>query len=824
MIFKGTEKLSESDINLIARKYGATFNAFTSRDKTSYYFETNKNNWQPFVGILSDVMQNSRFDKQHLNSELKAVIQELKMLKDKYWRKMLDKANELLYPPNHPYHFPIIGFKENLLNLTASKLKEFYKKYYQPNNATLFVVGDFEFDEAINLIKQNFEQIPSTQPKVQKSFPSFPTELVTHDTKFFEDVNQEQLGFFWRIPGLKDQTVTVQTEAVASLLGDGEGSRLWKALVENKKIASSVAAFPVQSGESGTFMIIVTPLPKCSEKCKILVSKELTKVIEKGFSQKEFNKKIRARMRGFFETLQDCQSFTYEWIESFFATNNEFDIFTKIKQFENLKMEDLQNFVKIYINPNLINKIQVLPLDENQKRLTQDKQKEADELDQKILGKHPRTSELEEPRFANQMPEPSKFEFTFPKPEADFKLSNGLKVLLLTNKKSPLISMSCQFKEAQYFASSKEGILVDFMMTMLMEGCDEYTKTDNVEFFENFGANYSFDSSGGSLALINADSKPLFERFIYILTHPKFEDEAIIKIKEIIINSMQRRKDQPWDVASKILKQAVYGKHPFSWNYDEAIKMVREVNRTTLEELHKKYVTPANMILTVVGSFDIPEMQKQLETIFGAWRGAGYKKIEYPQSSFDAGQKIDKFMLRDQAVLIFGQPSPLNIYHPDIVPLKIMNYICFDSLGSRLYELREQTGIFYTATGGFASRATREHGFDYVAAMLSVDMLEKGEELIKNMVTQIAKQGVTQDEINAAKQMYLKDLIDLVSSNNSVAGTFGALESLELGFDYYDKVLQRVQTLKVDELNKISAQYFNTDKMARIRVGRVGQK
>ena len=74
MIFKGTEKLNEGDIEAVARKYGADLNAFTSVDMTSYFFEVNKNNWKPFMGILADCMQNARFDEQHLASELIAVI------------------------------------------------------------------------------------------------------------------------------------------------------------------------------------------------------------------------------------------------------------------------------------------------------------------------------------------------------------------------------------------------------------------------------------------------------------------------------------------------------------------------------------------------------------------------------------------------------------------------------------------------------------------------------------------------------------------------------------------------------------------------------
>ncbi|MFH1643816.1 MAG: pitrilysin family protein [bacterium] len=105
MIFKGTDKLAEGDIAAIANKYGATLNAFTSNDMTSYFFEVDKNNWQQFVPILADCMQNSRFDEQHLASELFTVIQELKMYKDNYQAVAWEKISELIFPSNHPISF-----------------------------------------------------------------------------------------------------------------------------------------------------------------------------------------------------------------------------------------------------------------------------------------------------------------------------------------------------------------------------------------------------------------------------------------------------------------------------------------------------------------------------------------------------------------------------------------------------------------------------------------------------------------------------------------------------------------------------------------------
>ncbi len=159
MIFKGTQKLSEQDIFEIARKFGAGLNAYTSYDRTVYYFDTDKKNWRVFLNILADCMQNVRIADEHLASELKAIFDELKMSDG-------DGAGNIfteLFPSNHPYHHPIVGYKENLLHLNPEKVRAFYKKYYRPDRATVMVVGDLEKDDVIREVRASFGSIPCPQ-------------------------------------------------------------------------------------------------------------------------------------------------------------------------------------------------------------------------------------------------------------------------------------------------------------------------------------------------------------------------------------------------------------------------------------------------------------------------------------------------------------------------------------------------------------------------------------------------------------------------------------------------------------------------------------
>ena len=160
MIFKGTEKLSESDINMITHKLSGSCNAFTSYDYTGYLFNFPSHHWHEALPIMSDCMKNCTFKEELLNSELKAVIQELKMYKDSFSSCLVEELVTQAFP-GHPYQSPIIGYKHDLFNVTREDLLRFYQKHYIPNNATLIIVGDVDPSEAIKEVEKNFSKIES---------------------------------------------------------------------------------------------------------------------------------------------------------------------------------------------------------------------------------------------------------------------------------------------------------------------------------------------------------------------------------------------------------------------------------------------------------------------------------------------------------------------------------------------------------------------------------------------------------------------------------------------------------------------------------------
>ncbi len=228
MIFKGTDTKSESDINTVTHMLSGSCNAFTSYDYTGYLFNFPTQHWQESLSLFADCMRNCTFKEYMLSSEMKAVIQELKMYRDHYVRSLVDEMISLIFQ-DHPYHHPIIGYKQDLWSVHSEDLKAFYKKHYVPNNATLVIVGDVDPDEALKAAEEKFGKIPA-DPNYKKEEFYFNRDLVSKSVTLYRDVKQPTLILCFVTPGMrakKDNALRL----LAEILGDGKSSRLYKKLV-----------------------------------------------------------------------------------------------------------------------------------------------------------------------------------------------------------------------------------------------------------------------------------------------------------------------------------------------------------------------------------------------------------------------------------------------------------------------------------------------------------------------------------------------------------------------------------------------------------------
>jgi zinc protease len=159
MMFKGTERYAKGQIDLQTAKMGGSNNAFTDNDGTAYYFTLASDRWEQALEIEASRMRSCLLDPHEFASEKNVVLEELAMGEDDPWRPLYQATEGLLYQV-HPYHHPVIGYRQDLERLSVQGMRDYYARHYGPNRAFLVVVGNIDRTRTAQRIRELFGSLP----------------------------------------------------------------------------------------------------------------------------------------------------------------------------------------------------------------------------------------------------------------------------------------------------------------------------------------------------------------------------------------------------------------------------------------------------------------------------------------------------------------------------------------------------------------------------------------------------------------------------------------------------------------------------------------
>jgi zinc protease len=289
-MFMGSEHVATGQFDQLLESAGATNNGSTTEDRTNY-FETLPSNALPLALWLdSDRMGFllSALDQPKLDLQRDVVKNERReRIDNQPYGRAEEVIGATLYPAGHPYSWPVIGSMADLSAASLDDVKNFFRTYYAPNNATLAISGDFNSDSAKLLVQQYFGTIPRGPALPARPQPT--PVVLAKDTyiSMEDDVQLPRLYYTWPTVRAFDRDDAALT-VLASALADGKNSRLYKTLVYDKQVAQDVAAFQNGSRLAGFFQIVVTPKPGVKPLLiDSLVRVELTRIQREGITPRE---------------------------------------------------------------------------------------------------------------------------------------------------------------------------------------------------------------------------------------------------------------------------------------------------------------------------------------------------------------------------------------------------------------------------------------------------------------------------------------------------------------------------------------------------------
>jgi zinc protease len=351
MMFKGTEKIGPEEFSRIIQENGGNDNAFTSRDYTAYFENLSADRIQIALDLESDRMQNLVLREEDFRTERMVVMEERRLRTEDNPQAYVQEQLETTAFQIQPYHWPTIGWMEDIARFTLEDLKSYYRTYYNPMNALLVVVGDFKKKELL--------------PKIEKAFGSYPKGTMPNQERDKDPPQNGERRIFvkkeaqlpylvmgYHVPKLSDPDSYV-LEVIAVILSGGKSSRLYQSLVREKRLVLSADAdHSLLSRDPSLFYISADLLPgKDMAEVEKALDKEIERLQREPVGERELEK-AKNQLEATFVYGQDSIFYQAMLLAQHEITLNWRAIDDYIPSIRKVSAEDIQRVTKRYLIPD----------------------------------------------------------------------------------------------------------------------------------------------------------------------------------------------------------------------------------------------------------------------------------------------------------------------------------------------------------------------------------------------------------------------------------------------------------------------------------------
>ncbi len=305
MMFKGTDKFGKGEIDLQTSKMGGSNNAFTDTDSTAYYFSLAADRWETALEIEASRMRDCLLDPAEFQSEKNVVLEELAMGEDEPWRPLYQAAESTMFQ-THPYHHPVIGYREDLERVTVGQMRSYYERHYGPNRACLTVVGAIDRKRARQRIERLFGSMPRVDDRAVAIREPEPTGERRVVVKSPHSVTRMCVGFPTCRMGARDDYAL---DLLAHELGNSKSSRLYRRLVVRDRSVTEVSVMNEVRQDPGGFFVMCELHPGADpSKVEAAVREEVAGMVADGVASADM-RRIRTQIESSFlfqdETVLD---------------------------------------------------------------------------------------------------------------------------------------------------------------------------------------------------------------------------------------------------------------------------------------------------------------------------------------------------------------------------------------------------------------------------------------------------------------------------------------------------------------------------------------
>ncbi|RAK63195.1 M16 family metallopeptidase [Hymenobacter edaphi] len=828
MMFQGSDHVGDEQHFKIVSSAGGTLNGTTNRDRTNY-FETLPSNqletalWLEAdrMGFLLDAVTEKKFEVQR--STVKN--ERGQNYDNRPYGLASENVSKALYPYGHPYSWLTIGYLEDLNRSDVNDLKNFFLRWYGPNNATVTVGGDVKAADVVKLVEKYFGSIPAG-PAVQNMKPMVPTLTADRYVSYQDNVRFPMLQMvFPTVPGNHPDEPAI--DALAAILGGSKTSPLYQNLVKAQKAVQAQSYHPT-SELSGEFTMVALGMPgKPLSELETIMRASIEEVAKRGISDEDVARYKASTEADLINRLQSVSGKVSTLAGYQYQTGNPNRLPIDLKRIQSLTKADVDRVFKQYVlgkkavvlsvvpkaNPDLIAKADNFKVDPSGFKAPKDEyaglkyNKAKDNFDR---AQQPKAG------AAPMVAVPTVWKADMP---------NKLKVIGTQNAEMPTTTMLLTIRGGHRIESNMPGKagIASLTANLMEESTEKYSAEQFDAELEKLGSNISISSSGDATTVyVQSLTKNLDKTLALVeqrLLHPKFEQDDFDRLKKQALEGIANQNTQPVVIADKTYNRLLFGQNDImAVPTSGTAATVGSITLDDVKQFYQNYYAPNISHLVVVSDQPQAAITPKLGFL-GSW---ATKPVELPKPV--ASSKTDKtklyFVNKDNApqseirIGYVGLPYDAT---GEYYRAYLMNYILGGAFNSRInLNLREDKGYTYGARSGFqgnryAGPFTAQAGVRADASAASV------KEFMKEIET-FRKDGITDEDLAFLKASIGQSDALKYETGQQKAMFLSRLVEYDLPTDYVKQQTEILNNLTKEDVKALAGKYL-PEQMYIVTVG-----
>ncbi len=835
LLFLESENLGKGGLDqMSARIGGSGANGSTSRDRTNYFQTVPKDALEKMIWAEADKLGFfiNTVTEQVLAKEKQVVKNEKRQSVDNrpygHASAVIDKN---MYPKDHPYNWQVIGSLEDLQNATLQDVKDFYNRWYTPNNTTLTITGDFDPAQAKEWVHKYFDEIKRGEAvAVLEKQPA-----VLSETKhfFYEDnfATLPQLTMTWpTVPSYHEDSYPL--EVLVSYLSEGKKAPFNKVLVDDMQLTSGITMYQYSSELAGQYHLGIRGFKDVNlNEVNKGITEAFAKFETEGISQEDLDRIKAGQETSFYNSLSSVLGKGFQLAQyEIFAGDPGF-INQDVKNILAVTREDVVRVYEKYIKGK--NYITTSFVPKGQTNLVLEGSTLADVTEEKII--EGAEEEFDASIAATYEKTPSSFDRSkepaygespdVKVPEVwEAELSSGMEVYGIENSEVPLVQFVLNMRGGLLLEDPSKIGVSNLLAQLMTKGTATKTTEELENAIESLGANIfvfagdeAITVSGNTLARNYDKTMALVQE---ILLQPRWDSTEFNLAKQSVISQIQQQQASPNSIAANEYAKLIYGEeHILSNNNLGTETSVSAITIDDLKEYYESNLSPSIAKLHIVGDISKEKVDSSLKSLNEKWTA---KEVSFPNIPKVARPEESKIYFYDipgakQSAIRFGYPG-LAATDADFYPALIMNYrLGGGGFASQLtQQLREGKGYTY-GIGSRFSGSTIPGPFTISSGVRS-NVTYESSNLIKEILNNYGK-NYNEEDLEVTKSFLIKSNARAFETMGSKLNMLSNISSLNYPKDYAKQRETMVKEMTVDEIKRLSDTYLNPDKMIYLVVG-----